>query len=568
MNANSFRPTRLNRERWLVAAIVLLSLALHLFYIRGPRVVWGDEPFYLWLGRNWLTGHGYQFLGLIDVHHPPLYPLLSGLLYLLTRNLEVASDILYLIFGPLLVLPMYGLGRRLYGPGAGLLAGLLVALWPPFNAAVPWWGTMTEPPFYFFVALGLWAAVVAAGLGSGVADAAPGNSGGSSLSQEVMSSGSVWAWGLAGLAFGLAYLTRPEGIWYAPTVGGALLIVVWLQRVPWRRWLAGGALFAVGFMFCFTPYAIHTRLHTGNWMISEKVGITFQDAMTLARGDIAGHDRILWQLDSSGKQVFFFSRESFHLSMLDQIRANPRHYAGTLYLNVRTMLREFFGVEGFPPVFLPLLGLGLFGLAWGWRRLYGELLLLAALLPPLTFLLFFIFTRYLSPLLFPMLLWTGLGLERLCDWLEGTLLRALPRLNLGWRKFARSLPVLAVALILLFIHSQVSASVTATQAVRPEHRTAGEWLATHAPADAIVMSRYPAIAFYADRHWLPSPHSDYEAALRYAAANHASYWVVDGNEASIRPQLAFLARGNPPPELELVYSVPTSGKPVYVYRIR
>jgi len=61
------------------------------------RIVWGDEPFYLWLGRNWLTGQGYTFTGYHDVHHSPLFPLLSGILYLVTGNLQVASNIIYVI---------------------------------------------------------------------------------------------------------------------------------------------------------------------------------------------------------------------------------------------------------------------------------------------------------------------------------------------------------------------------------------------------------------------------------------------------------------------------------------
>lgn len=543
------------RWAWSVAALVLVSLALHLWYVRGPRVVWGDEPFYLWLGRNWLTGQGYQFLGFTDVHHPPLVPLLAGLLYRLFGDLEQASNALYVVFGALLVLPMAALGRRLYGPTAGLLTGLLVALWPAFNAAVPWWGTMTEPPFFFFVATGLWAATVAAGLGH-------------PSQQDRREGGSPWAWGLAGLAFGLAYLTRPEGIWYAPAVGGALLLVAWFARFSWRRWLAGAALFGLGFLLCFFPYALHTRIHTGSWMVSEKVGITFQDSLALARNDLAEHDRVLWQLDSTGEQVYFFSEESFHLSMLDAIRAAPRRYAGLVYLNVRTLLGRFFAVQDFPPVLLPVLGLGLFATAWDRRRLRGETILLAALLPPLTFLLFFIFERYVAPLLLPLLLWAGLGLERLSQWLSATLATLLPRLGLRWQRLAWYVPVVVVVGILLVTHSEVSRQVARTQAARPEHRAAGEWLAANAPADAVVMARYPAIALHADRRWIPSPNSDLAAALHYAQANGADYWVVDANENTWRPQLTSLADGQAPPDLELVYRVPTEGKAVLIYRVR
>ncbi len=540
-----------------MAGLVLISLALHLFYGVRSRVVWGDEPFYLWLGRNWLTGQGYQFLGFNDVHHPPLYPLLSGLFYLITGDLEQASTILYVLFGPLLVLPVVGIGRRIYGRASGLLAGLLIALWPAFNAAVPWWGTMTEPVFYFFIALGLWAAVTAAGFAVRQAK-----------DRESASPARLPFWGLAGLAFGLAYLTRPEGIWYMVTVGAALLLAAWLRRLPWANWLAGGLAFALGFMLCFAPYAIYIHSQTGSWMVSEKVGITFQDSLALAHGDMAEHDRILWQLDSTGRQVFFFSEESFHLSVLDEIRADPRAYIGVLYLNVRSLLRMFFALEGFPPGLLPLLGLGLFGSVWSLRRLRGELILLGALLPPLSFVFFFILERYVSPLLLPMLLWAGVGLERLCVWTAEMAGELRPGLGRFWRKLAWLSPVLVTAALLLFVHPSTLAATTRTQAVRWEHRAAGQWLAIHAPAGAVVMARYPAVALHADRHWIPSPNSDYEAALFYAAANQADYWVVDANESKWRPQLAFLAEGASRPELELVYRVPTDGQPVLVYRLR
>jgi hypothetical protein len=376
------------------------------------------------------------------------------------------------------------------------------------------------------------------------------------------------AWGLAGLFFGFAYLTRPEGIWYAPAVGGVLLAVAWLRRQPWRAWLAGAALFGLGFMLSFFPYAVHTRIHTGGWMVSEKVGITFQDALALAQNDLAGHDRVLWQLDSSGEQVFFFSRESFHLSMLDQILADPRLYARVLRLNVQNALAEFFTVEGFPPAMLPVLGVGLFAGAWSRRRWRGEAALWAGLLPPLTFLLFFIFTRYLSPLLLPMLVWTGLGLARLGDWSAASLTELLGGRRPGLVRWAWLAPTILVAGILLALQPRVAAAVGSGGAVRWEHRAAGEWLAAHAAADDVVMARYPAVAFYADRRWIASPSSDLAAALRYAAANSADYWVVDAQERAWRPQLAALADGAPPPGLELVYRPPTDGRPVYVYRVR
>ncbi|MBC7224537.1 MAG: hypothetical protein H5T59_09750, partial [Anaerolineae bacterium] len=111
-------PGRARRWPWALGGIFLLALALRalwVFGVLGDRVVWGDEPFYLWLGRNvWTTGF-YSFTGYWDVHHTPLYPLVSGLGYLLVGDLKRASDLCYLLFGSFLVLPDYALGRELYG---------------------------------------------------------------------------------------------------------------------------------------------------------------------------------------------------------------------------------------------------------------------------------------------------------------------------------------------------------------------------------------------------------------------------------------------------------------------
>jgi hypothetical protein len=89
-------------EMSAIAGVAAWALLVRLFALFQPqRIVWGDEPFYLWLGRNWLTGQGYSFTGYPDVHHTPLYPLLSGVSYLLTRTvahdaaraMEIGSDL-------------------------------------------------------------------------------------------------------------------------------------------------------------------------------------------------------------------------------------------------------------------------------------------------------------------------------------------------------------------------------------------------------------------------------------------------------------------------------------------
>src|SRR2546423_13661092 len=73
----------------LVVGAGLLRIGLAL---APPRVNKWDVEDYLKLGHNLLTGKGYTYWLYPAVHHPPLYPVISGALYLLVGDFELASD--------------------------------------------------------------------------------------------------------------------------------------------------------------------------------------------------------------------------------------------------------------------------------------------------------------------------------------------------------------------------------------------------------------------------------------------------------------------------------------------
>ena len=55
------------RRRWPVwivpVALVAAAVLVRLYYTTYDRVVWGDEPFYLWIGQSLWSGHGFNFFG-------------------------------------------------------------------------------------------------------------------------------------------------------------------------------------------------------------------------------------------------------------------------------------------------------------------------------------------------------------------------------------------------------------------------------------------------------------------------------------------------------------------------
>lgn len=586
MTAEARGISRNREELWvglLVALAFLVRLGLVLFV---DRVVWGDEPFYLWLGRNWFEGRGYSFTGYSDVHHTPGYPFLSAVFYLITGNLETASDICYVLFGTALMLPLYGLARRIYSREAGYIALLLAAVFPALTGTILFWGTMTEPPYYFFAYAAMFALLVG------------------------MERRRAWAVFLAGLAAGAAYIVRPEGIAYFAILLFYLLAIRLLERgqagnpgqvgnLPLRvRGIALEILCLVaGFALIFMPYMIYVRLETGAWMISEKAGVTFVTSWRLAYGDTAAFDKATWGLDSTGLEVFFFSRESYHVSMVEAILQAPGEFLRLVYQNILALLSQAFSPRMFPYFLLPLAGLGLFGEAWSRARAKREFLLILSLLPVMAFLVFFIQERYIAALLPTLILWLAAGLTKLGDWVAGTAGLLLPprnqagtragmphdassltptvsppgRIGAGWRRWGTWLPTLLIAAMLLAALPHVMDN-TARGSFRFAHKTVGLWMKDNLATgrDTVIMARYPAIAFYADAQWEPTPNATWPEVLRYARHVGADYFVLDRREVGkLRPQLAFLMDETQiPPELELVHVDTSEGERLLVYRIR
>lgn len=551
------RPSRIpGILTWL--GLGLWAAAVRLFALAQPqRMVWGDEPFYLWLGRNWLTGQGYSFTGYSDVHHTPLYPLLSGVFYLLTRNLatsdasamELASNICYLLFGILLVIPIYFLTKEMYGRRAAVVSAALVAIYPAISTAPLFWGTLTEPPYYFFVYTGLFMVLLA------------------------MRRERRWVFLLAGMCFGLAYLTRPEAVAYV-AIGAAIIALVrlfekrFLQRATWISLL----IYAAGFLLFFLPYVYYVYRVTGAWMVSEKAGVTFVTCIGLSESNTVAFDQATWGLDSTGLEVFFFSLESYHVNMLDVIRAYPAEFVQLVLRNVRRFIGGLLSLELFSYYLLPFMGVAFFKAAWDKRRVKGELLLLASLTPVLVFLLFFIQDRYIATLLPTLVIWLGLGACELGIWLRDTVANLLEPRVLGrlWRGVLTALPAVMLILLLMVLQPRVISQYTSTGSFRPDHKAIGLWLKDNIPADSVVMSRYPAIAFYADSRWEPTPNASVPQMLQYAQANGVDYFVLDELEAQeLRPQFQSLVNGEDlPAELQMIHVDDNPGGKLVVFILR
>ncbi len=542
------------RKFWLAPTLLgLLAFSVRFVYAGAERIVWGDEPFYLWLGRNWFGGQGYHmgFYEYWDYHHTPGYPFITALLTRLTGDMARASEWSYILFGVMLVLIIYFLTRRIYGDESALVAGLLVAL-APATAIMPlYWGTMTEAPYWALSMAGAFFAYRAF--------------------QHFRSLDVI----LAGVFLALAYYVRPEAVVYLGAMGLVLGLRA-LSRPPRIRNLGYPLLLGVTFLLVIFPYLYRVHEETGVWTISQKVGANFATAEGLAVGDFRRFDIETWGLDSTGEHVRFFSEETADASAMTFILGDPAGYARILYGNALKLLSQLFNIHLFPWYLLIPLALALFGRAWDRERAWNELFLASLLLPGLSFILFFVQERYVASLTLPMFIWAGHGVVALGQWLRATVRNIwegesarLTARRWGWLVWLPT--VLLMAFFLVMTPRQADSAYLAGS-TRSVHLAAARALAPHVHPGDVLMSRYVAIAWHAGAEWLPTPAASVHETLAYARHHNAKFWAIDGYEAHhLRPQFAQLVDepDNPPPGLKLLLVVQDeSGKePVVIYEI-
>ncbi|HEY3475928.1 MAG TPA: glycosyltransferase family 39 protein, partial [Anaerolineales bacterium] len=477
----------------------------------------------------------------------PLHPLLIGILSFVTRDLELASNLENAVFGGLLLLPVFAIALRIYGAQTAWLTIILVALFPPLTVNVLYWGSMTEPPFLFFLFGGL------------------------ALFLFGLDDQRLWMLFVAGALLGLAYLVRTEAIAFFGAMSIFASLWLWTnpKRPPFRSWY-GPALFTLPFILLVAPYIWYLHLHTGQWMISGKLNISWQAGGYRDEGKTL--DEIYNGLDSSGEEINWLSTERFQGDVLRTVIAEPNRLLKRVIRSAGSLKEHFFTRTNFWWGLTPLVILGLFREPWSRRRLRYEALLLTIIAVLLVvFLPFGFLARYFSPAYPVLLMWTAKGALELGRWAQetgvswraGSFSNRYAKAGLAW--FPAGMAVLSLILTIPI------AAERAISAMYFGDKEAGLWLKTHTPDVGGVMSEDIAVAVYAGRSWVPSPKTDWEHFLRYAIAHRAGYLVVRDSRLEIRrPELASVVR-NGTAELELIHTFVEPHTPdkstTFVYRI-
>jgi 4-amino-4-deoxy-L-arabinose transferase-like glycosyltransferase len=262
--------TRDRRGRLWLAGILILALGLRMGFVYvqtqhqlfAVATVAPDSARYLSLAKSLLQGEGFSYGGgEPTAADPPGYPLLlaglraafgPGLLPIYLAQALLSTATVWLVAA---------LARRLFGPGAGLAAGLLAALDPLLFVFVA--TPLTETLYTFLAALFLLLAARAGGRpGAGLA---------------------------AGLAAGTAALTRPVVAGFVPALVG------WRLLRPRTR--AAALALGLGFCLLLAPWAARNWVALGEFVpLTTRAGLEFYGGNAPdSTGGSGGH--LSWGVD-------------------------------------------------------------------------------------------------------------------------------------------------------------------------------------------------------------------------------------------------------------------------------
>lgn len=493
--------------RGALAGIFLIAFGLRLVFVMTiDRTVWGDEPSYLWLARNFFSGNGYQhYFGIADTLYPPGFPLLVGLVQGWMPHLAAASSFWYVVAGTATVLPIFLLGKAIYGPAIALLASLLYAISPAMLAGTFFGGTLTEPPYLFFLFSGIY------------------------FTHLYFKHDRMRDALLSGLCLGYAYLIRTEGyLCFLLFLLLRLLWLLWDYRTDWRKAYKPLLLFIGGFALFASPYVLYLHSVLGRWTFSGQSTQSYIAAKALLTDDPTRYDLETWGLDPRGREVRIFSQDLPEIPLLTLFFDDPVLFARDLFINAGRSMDLLFA-PGFLGALLMLIAIvGLVGVPWDHRRAMGEILLLLSLLPLISYWNYYVLDRHLYPAVPILLFWVARGLVHLSRWIDRTGENLAPlRTRRRPESWLKNTGMLLIVFHLLLVNYRICRDPYAPHIY--ELKTVARWIYENTLPTAVIMSRQPEIAFHANREWIVFPHAPYPECMKYARSHGADYWVFESD---------------------------------------
>ena len=481
------------------------ALSLRVWLMSYAKCTAGDSVSYI---------HTAQGLGSANSEaalFPPGYPLLIALTKKLLpsdRDWEYAARLTSVVFGALVILPLFFLTREVFG---GLAAGCSVALAAVYPALVLHSiKAMSEVTYACCFTCAALCAYLAGRLGK------------------------VSLWAVSGALFGYAFLVRPEALVFLGILPLLAFSVFFTPLRTYPKRLAAALLFGLLFVSIALPYWVHLRKATGRWMLSMKGRHALSYTMT------TGARNILLARDA------YLAKHTEQPSLIGTIRKHPLLVTRAFVVNLHATHKHIMPVL-FPALALALFALGLTYPRAGRESLRAELYLAGLMVGFLPIFLFEVAPRVFMPGTVLGIIYMGRGVTIVGAWLHAGLRKC--RIPLSHRNGTVAAALACMMPLVPF---------TLRPFLRPDemaiYRQVGEWMKANLPAPLRVCHRHNAVSFYAQADQVWPPLGSYKEIIGYCRKEKATHMIVDTRitQAS-RPTLRFLIYcEKPPPELTRV----------------
>lgn len=521
-----------------LALLALLGFAASLRWLMWSRAVtlFNDGPEFLALAKSAAAG---DFGAILSHPYHPLYSLLIAGVHGLGLDWESAGALIGVAGGTAAVGFLFLFLRDAFGaPAAWIAAGLLAV----HSRAVEYSSDVQSDGLY----LGLFLAGVWFGW-------------------RAWTRRSWRSAALAGVASGLAYLTRPEGL-------GLACILVAIAALEWSRgaWrpvpalrFAGGVAAAAA--LCVAPYVVALQQHSGEWGLTQKKSVSQITGAAPRAADIAApppvqrkapklsplHAHIPPSVAAPRAQM---DRGEDGLSVEQAGSRSERALA-----SARMLLRT--GRSAFRYGALLLLVAGLVAMRGRpSQRAFFVAAIAAAyavLLYSLTFAMGYVSRRHALPPLLPLFGYVGIGALALGSWLAGLFARR------GYAWLGRASPLgIGVSIAVLVAVGELATQRAPRREEDAAARVAAEWLHEHRPPAPLATTRLR-LGYYAGMPYVP--------IVRVAAMARASQLDEYLDEVGVRylllddPEEVEAVRRVEGERLTVLHSVRQGGREAWVF---
>lgn len=482
----------------------MLAMAVNLLLLKGHHCIEEDGVAYASAGIRFFKGLGFSGI------YPPGYPLLIGLFNKMFVDVELAARLVSVLFGSLMMFPLFYLARWAFGRKVAVICCCLALIYPNLSEYTP--AALSESTFLFFFLLGVLVT-------------------GAAFCRE-----KLFLYFLSGVIWGLAFLTRPEGLGYLVLVLG-ILAYRWI-RSKTAKYPICMAVFIAGFFMMAFPYILNQKHQTGHWSLGNKTNMNFVLGENVGgREDWgAAFEKCYFSLSEDGTKVAYERMLEEPAGTFSYIMSHKMDLACRYIINLHLMNK--YVIPGlFYPLIIVLFSAGLLlGNVADTRR---ASVLFLSFLPYLAFPLFIVAPRYFIYFVPIILIWSARGVIEIAVLISGCSDNPSAS-SPGFLVRQRAVEVVTVAVVIASFIPFTFKSVIWGDRYLSVYRDVGAWMKSNLPADSKIMARKPWVPFYAGMEQVALPFEPWDRIQKYAKYRGADYLVADQKVIGSRDAVKFL----------------------------